>query len=93
MDAQVLTVSSKGQIAIPVAIRNRLSITKGDKLIAFTSDDAIMLKTMDMPSDNALRETMSQVEDLIRNESGKGDITHSVSKRGRKKAATRGDKK
>lgn len=89
MDAQVLTVSSKGQIAIPVAIRNRLSIGKGDKLIAYTSDNAIMLKAMDMPSDNDLRESMSQVEEMIKDETDKGDITHSVSKRGRRKATIR----
>lgn len=89
MDAQVLTVSSKGQIAIPVAIRNRLSISKGDKLIAYTSDDAIMLKAVSMPTAEELDSSMSQVEKLIEAESNSGDITHTVSKRGRKKAAMR----
>lgn len=89
MDAQVLTVSSKGQIAIPVAIRNRMSIGKGDKLIAYTSGDAIMLKTINMPTTEELSSSMSEVEKLIQAESDNGDITSTVSKRGRKKAAMR----
>ena len=86
MEAQVLTVSSKGQIAIPVSIRNRLSIDKGDKLIAYTSEDAIMLKAFDMPGTEDLMESLGEVENLVREESSKGNITAKISKRGRKKS-------
>lgn len=86
MEAQVLTVSSKGQIAIPVSIRNSLSIDKGDKLIAYTSDDAIMLKVFKMPSTEDLRESLGTVESLVKQQNDNGDIVHVVSKRGRKKA-------
>ena len=50
MGAQILTVSSKGQIALPVSIRRSLSIDTGDKLVAYTSGDVIMLKTLKLPS-------------------------------------------
>ena len=43
MNTQVLTVSSKGQISLPVAIRKLLSIDAGDKLVAYASGDVIML--------------------------------------------------
>lgn len=49
MNAQVLTVSSKGQISIPIGIRKLLSIETGDKLVAFTSGDVIMLKALKLP--------------------------------------------
>ena len=50
MSAQVLTVSSKGQIAIPINIRKQLSIDAGDKMVAYTSGDMIMLKMIKLPS-------------------------------------------
>ena len=50
MSAQVLTVSSKGQIAIPISIRKQLSIDAGDKMVAYTSGDVIMLKMIKLPS-------------------------------------------
>lgn len=50
MSAQILTVSSKGQISLPVSIRKLLSIDTGDKLVAYTSGDVIMLKTLKLPS-------------------------------------------
>ena len=50
MGAQILTVSSKGQIALPISIRRSLSIDTGDKLVAYTSGDVIMLKTLKLPS-------------------------------------------
>ncbi len=50
MNTQVLTVSSKGQISLPVGIRKKLSIDAGDKLVAYTSGDVIMLKVLKLPS-------------------------------------------
>ena len=49
MDASVITVTSKGQIAIPVSIRKELSIESGDKLVAYTYGDLIMLKVLKVP--------------------------------------------
>ncbi len=50
MSPQMLTVSSKGQITLPVSFRNMLSIEKGAKIAAFATDDAIMLKPVAMPT-------------------------------------------
>lgn len=50
MGVDVLTVSSKGQIVLPVEIRKALSINSGDKLAVFASDDVIMLKAVKMPT-------------------------------------------
>lgn len=49
MDPQILTVSQEGQISLPASIRESLSIDKGDKLVAYTSGDAIMLKVLKFP--------------------------------------------
>lgn len=45
MNTQILTVSSSGQISLPSSICERLSIDAGDKLVAYTTGDVIVLKT------------------------------------------------
>ena len=39
-----ITVSEKGQITIPKEVRDRLGISKGDKIIVYMKDDEIILK-------------------------------------------------
>ena len=50
MSAQVLTVSSNGQISLPSSIRDLLSIETGDKLVVYAAGDVIMLKTLKLPA-------------------------------------------
>ena len=63
MDAQVLTVSTKGQISLPVSIRKMLSIDAGDKLVVYTSGDVIMMKTLKLPSVDEFEEALKEAED------------------------------
>lgn len=62
MDAQILTVSSKGQISLPVSIRKLLSIDTGDKLIAYTSGDVIMLKTLKLPTAEEFEASLDEAQ-------------------------------
>ena len=50
MSNEVLTVSSKGQVVLPSAVRKQLSITTGSKLATFVIEDMIVLKRIDMPT-------------------------------------------
>lgn len=50
MNVDLLTVSSKRQIVLPIEIRKALSIESGDKLAVYASDDVIMLKAIKMPT-------------------------------------------
>lgn len=63
MNAQVLTVSSKGQISLPVSIRRLLSIDAGDKLVAYASGDAIMLKALRLPSADEFEAAMAEAQE------------------------------
>ena len=63
MNTQVLTVSSKGQISLPVSIRKLLSIETGDKLVVYTSGDVIMLKTLKLPSAEEFEASMDQAQE------------------------------
>lgn len=62
MSAQILTVSSKGQISLPVSIRKLLSIDTGDKLLAYTSGDVIMLKTLKLPSTEEFEASLDEAQ-------------------------------
>lgn len=63
MDTQVLTVSSKGQIALPVAIRKALAIGTGDKLVAYTSGDVIMLKALKLPTAEEFEASLDRAQE------------------------------
>lgn len=62
MNTQVLTVSSKGQISLPVAIRKTLSIGAGDKLVAYISGDVIMLKTLKLPTAEEFEASLDEAQ-------------------------------
>ena len=63
MNPQILTVSSKGQISLPASIRKLLTIDKGDKLVAYTSGDVIMLKTLKLPTIEEFEKSMDEAQD------------------------------
>ena len=44
METKIIKVTDKGQISLPVQIRNSLNIEHGDKLIITKSDNTIILK-------------------------------------------------
>ena len=87
MSTQILTVSSKGQISLPVSIRKLLSIDTGDKLVAYTSGDVIMLKTLKLPSaeefEASLEEKKKWAKSVGYNENDVNDIVKSVRKKKR----------
>ena len=62
MNTQVLTVSSKGKISLPVAIRKLLSIDAGDKLVAYASGDVIMLKTLKLPTAEEFEASLDEAQ-------------------------------
>mgnify|MGYP002508108968 CR=1 FL=1 len=84
---KILTVSSKGQISLPVSIRKLLSIDTGDKLVAYTSGDVIMLKTLKLPSaedfEASLDEAQKWALSVGYNENDVDDIVKSVRKKNR----------
>lgn len=49
MPIDVLTLSTKGQLVLPNGLRKSLSLTPGDKLVAYWSNDSIVLKKLELP--------------------------------------------
>lgn len=87
MSTQILTVSSKGQISLPISIRKLLAIDTGDKLVAYTSGDVIMLKTLKLPSaeefEASLDEAQKWAASVGYSESDVDDIIKSVRRKRR----------
>jgi len=52
-------MSSKGQIVIPEAIRERLGLKTGDKFLVMGDKDVVILKALSIPS-------MDEFDELIR---------------------------
>ena len=63
MNAQVLSVSSKGQIVLPVNMRKTLSIDTGDKLVAYVSGDVIMMKVLKFPTVEEFEASMDEAKE------------------------------
>ena len=85
MNTQILTVSSKGQISLPVSIRKLLAIDTGDKLVAYTSGDVIMLKALKLPSAEEFEASLDEAQKWAASvgyiESDVDDIIKSVRKK------------
>lgn len=85
MDAQVLTLSSKGQVALPINMRRKLSIDTGDKLVCYISGDVILLKAIKLPSISDFEKAMDDARDWAAavgyKEEDVNDIVKSVRKK------------
>ena len=89
MNARILTLSSKGQISLPIAIRRNLNIDTGDKLAVYTSGDVVMLKVLRLPTIEEFSETLDEAKEWADSvgykESDVNDIIKSVRTKKRKR--------
>ena len=58
MAVDVLSVSSKGQIVLPVEMRRELEIGTGAKLAAYVLGDLIMLKPINVPTESDFKKSL-----------------------------------
>ena len=88
MGVEVLTVSSKGQISIPLEIRKKMSIARGDKMAVYASDDVIMLKPIRIPSEDDFEQLLDEAQEWAASvgyqESDVNDIIKSVRRKKRR---------
>ncbi len=56
---EVTSMSSRGQVVIPLDIRQQLGLKEGEKFVVIGEDDTVVLKKITMPSfDKLLQKTM-----------------------------------
>ena len=68
MTMQLVTVSSKGQIAIPVSYRKALSIKEGSQLVIYSDGENIILKPVELPSEDELSAALAKAKEYAENE-------------------------
>lgn len=62
MKVDVIKVSSSGQIFLPTEIRKKLSITSGDNLAIYASDEVIVLKPIQLPTAKAFSRWLDEAQ-------------------------------
>lgn len=68
MTMQLVSVSSKGQIAIPVSYRKALSIREGSQLVIFSDGENIILKPVELPSEDSLSVALAKAREYAEKE-------------------------
>ena len=64
MTMQVVSAPSKGQIAIPVNYLKALSIKEGSQLVIFSDVENIILKPVELPSEDKLSIAMEKAREF-----------------------------
>lgn len=62
MNTEVLSVSSKGQVVLPVNIRKKLDIDTNTKLAANIAGNIIMLKVIDIPTADDFSKSLDKAQ-------------------------------
>ncbi len=73
METKIIKVTDKGQISLPIVIRNSLNILKGDDLVLMKSGNSIILKKINsddfkdllVHSEKSLKKVWDNKEDEI----------------------------
>lgn len=68
MNMQLVSVSSKGQIAIPVSYRKALSIREGSQLVIYSDGENIILKPVSLPSEDKLSAALAKAREYAEKE-------------------------
>jgi len=48
METKIVRVSDKGQIALPISIRESMNISRGDELIVIRKDNSVIIKKLNI---------------------------------------------
>ena len=90
MTMQLVSVSSKGQIAIPVSYRKALSIKEGSQLVIYSDGENIILKPIELPSEDKLSAALANAREYAEKEGlTKEDVNAAIieSRKARKELA------
>lgn len=60
--SEITAVSSKGQVVLPKAIRDKLNLSAGSKLMVFSDGDNILLKPIVQPDISEFRGMMDAAQ-------------------------------
>ena len=84
MTMQLISVSSKGQIAIPVSYRKALSIKEGSQLVIYSDGENIILKPVELPTEDKLSAILAKARKYAETEGLTGEDIKAAIKDSRK---------
>lgn len=61
---EVTSISSRGQVVIPLTLRERLGIHEGEKFVVVGEDDTIILKKLEMPSFKGFEKLLAKTREF-----------------------------
>lgn len=74
------TISARGQIAIPISIRNKMKIMEGERVLFFLDGDTLLIKKVENLSWNEITKPLRIAKKKIR-EDEVPDLVHKIRKR------------
>ena len=81
---QLVSVSTKGQISIPVSYRKALSIREGSQLVIFSDGENIILKPIELPCEDKLSAALADARKYAEKEGLSEDDIKTAIKESRK---------
>lgn len=84
MTMQIVSVSSKGQIAIPVNYRKALAIKEGSQLVIYSDGENIILKPIELPAEDKLLAALEKAREYAEKEGLTEDDIKTAIKESRK---------
>lgn len=84
MTIQIVSVSSKGQIAIPVNYRKALAIKEGSQLVIYSDGENIILKPIELPAEDKLLAALEKAREYAEKEGLTEDDIKTAIKESRK---------
>ncbi len=78
---EVTSISSRGQVVIPQALREKLRIREGEKFIVIGEGNTVILKKLEMPSFNGIDVLLEKTRSFARKHSLKeSDVGEAIKK-------------
>lgn len=80
VEACIGTVSARGQVAIPLELREKMRLIEGEKVLFLLEGDALMVKKVSSVSWEKVTKPLREVKKKI-SEENVNDLVHSVRNR------------
>ena len=77
---EIGTISSRGQVAIPNDIREKMNLKEGEKVLFFLEGDALLIKRVESLSWNDITKSLRNAKKKI-NEEEVVDLVHKLRKK------------
>jgi len=81
---EITSMSSKGQVVIPLDIRERMNLSEGEKFVVVGDEDMICLKKIKMPSFKNFNSLLKKTQDFAKQKGMRKEDLDEAVKRARK---------